>query len=138
MSTHAYAQKQRIFGTGGFYTVGALKMGALYTDVNYDYLDGQHLNMQNFSVSANYRLHPDFLIGGAYVYTVGRYTITSKKPSWNELNLVADYFLSKTTDIALMVYLQQSGGGAKADIQGYYASSTNRQLVTTLGMRHLF
>jgi GBP family porin len=138
LNTHAYAEKQRIFGTGGFLNVGALKLGALYTDVNYNYLDGQHLNMQNFSLSANYYLRPDFLIGGAFVYTKGRYTITDNRPRWNELNLVADYYLSKRTDIAVMVYMQQSGGGAKADIQGYYASSTNRQLVTTLGMRHLF
>ncbi|MDR5826321.1 porin [Caballeronia sp. LP006] len=138
LTTHAYADKQRIFGTGGFYNIGALKLGALYTDVNYFYLDGQHLNLQNFSVSANYMLHSDLLLGMGYVYTTGKYSITGSRPRWRELNLAADYFLSKRTDIALIVYLQEAGGGALADIQGYYASSTNRQLVTTLGIRHKF
>ncbi len=138
LGTHAYAKKQRIFGTGGFYSFGLLKLGALYTDVNFNYLDGQHLNIQNFSLSANYYVRPDFLLGAAYVYTTGDYTITGKKPKWNEVNLVADYYLSKRTDIALMVYLQQAGRGALADIQGYTSSSTNRQMVTTLGMRHTF
>jgi len=138
LKAHAYASKQRIFGTGGVYSIGALKLGALYTDVNYTYLDAQHLNVQNFSLSANYFLRPDILLGAAYVYTVGQYTITDQKPKWNEVNLVADYILSKRTDIALMVYLQQAGGGARADIEGYYASTTNRQLVTTLGIRHTF
>ncbi|WP_260854246.1 porin [Paraburkholderia sp. BCC1886] len=138
LHTHAYAKKQRIFGTGGGYSVGQLKLGALYTDVNFNYLDGQHLNIQNFSLSANYYVRPYFLLGAAYVYTAGAYTVTGKKPKWNELNVVADYYLSKRTDVALMIYLQQSGGGALADIQGYTSSSTNRQMVTTLGMRHTF
>jgi general bacterial porin, GBP family len=55
------------------------------------------------------------------------------------VNLQADYFLSKRTDVALTVIGQQAAGDAQhAQIFAFARSTTTRQLVATIGMRHVF
>ncbi|MDE1180411.1 porin [Paraburkholderia sp.] len=138
-SAAAYAKKQRIAGTGGFYTVGHAQFAALFTDVHYDYLDNSHLHLQNYGINVVYTVTPSFLLGAAYGYTSGKYDVINKDPKWHQVNLQADYFLSKRTDVALTVIVQQAAGDADhAQIFAYSRSTSNRQMIATLGMRHLF
>ncbi len=135
----AFASKQRIFGTGGFYTVGAAQFAALFTDVRYDYLDGSHLRLQNYNLNVNYHVTPAFILGAAYAFTDGKYDVINTRPKWHQVNLQADYFLSKRTDIALTVIAQQAAGDAQhAQIFAYAQSTGIRQMITTVGMRHVF
>lgn len=135
----AYASKQRIVGTGGFYTIGRAQFAALFTDVHYDYLDKSHLHLQNFGVNVVYTMAPDFFLGAAYGYTDGKYDVINQRPKWHQVNLQADYFLSKRTDIALTIIGQLAAGDAEhAQIFAYTRSTSTRQMIATLGVRHLF
>ncbi|WP_089165475.1 porin [Caballeronia sordidicola] len=140
-ATHpsVFASKQRIAGTGGFYTIGKAQFAALFTDVHYDYLDNSHLHLQNFGVNVVYTMTPSLFLGAAYGYTDGKYDVINQKPQWHQVNLQADYFLSKRTDIALTVIGQLAAGDAQhAQIFAFSQSTTTRQLVATIGMRHVF
>ncbi|CAG9274600.1 porin [Paraburkholderia unamae] len=135
----AYASRQKIFGTGGFYTAGSAIFGAMYSNVNYDYLDATHLTLNNFNVSARYYVRPWLLLGAAYVFTRGVYDHPREIPMWHELNLAVVYSLSKRTDLSMLTFMQRAAGDAHhATILGYGSASGNRQLVVTLGIKHKF
>ncbi len=135
----AYARRQRIAGTGGFYTVGRAQFAALFTDVRYDYLDNSRLHLQNIGVNLVYTMTPTLFLGAAYGFTHGHYDVVERKPQWHQVNLQADYYLSKRTDVALTVIAQQAAGDAEhAQIFGFARSAGTRQLMATLGMRHVF
>lgn len=135
----SYASKQRVAGTGGFYTVGNALIGALFTDVRYHYLDGSHLRLQNADINVNYHVTPALVLGAAYTYTFGKYDVIDTHPRWHQVNLQADYFLSKRTDVALTVIGQQASGDAEhAQIFGFSQSTSIRQAIVTLGVRHVF
>ncbi len=134
-----FASKQRIAGTGGFYTIGKAQFAALFTDVHYDYLDNSHLHLQNYGLNVVYTMTPSLFLGAAYGYTDGKYDVINQSPKWHQVNLQADYFLSKRTDVALTVIGQQAAGDAQhAQIFAFARSTTTRQLVATIGMRHVF
>ncbi|MFL9870764.1 porin [Paraburkholderia megapolitana] len=134
-----FASKQRILGTGGFYTIGRAQFAALFTDVHYDYLDNSHLHLQNYGLNVVYTLTPALFLGAAYGYTAGKYDVIDTHPKWHQVNLQADYFLSKRTDVALTVIGQLAAGDAKyAQIFAYARSTSTRQVIATVGIRHLF
>ncbi|SAK95979.1 porin [Caballeronia ptereochthonis] len=138
-SPSVFASRQRIAGTGGFYTIGRAQFAALFTDVHYDYLDNSHLHLQNFGVNIVYTMTPALFLGAAYGYTQGKYDVIDTRPKWHQVNLQADYFLSKRTDVALTVIGQQAAGDAEhAQIFAYNRSTNKHQLIMTLGMRHVF
>lgn len=139
VNTSVYASKQRIFATGGFYTWGPALIGAMFSDVNYTYLDQTHLHLQNYNLTLNYHVTPALVLGAAYGFTSGKYDVINTRPQWHQVNLQADYWLSKRTDVALTLNAQQAAGDAKyAQLFGYSASTTKRQMAITLGMRHTF
>lgn len=63
---------------------------------------------------------------------------------WHQLTLMADYSLSKRTDVYLESVYQHAYGAAAgsalsvADINGLAASSNQNQVAATLGIRHRF
>ena len=131
--------KQRIAGTGGFYKVGATDFGALYTNVKYNYLDNSSLTLQNFDINLVHHLTPMLNLGASYFYTTGKYDVINQTPKWHQVNLQADYFLSKRTDVAITYSYQKAAGDAtRATIFGFPSSSNRQQAVLLLGMRHVF
>ena len=131
--------KQRIAGTGGFYKVGATDFGALYTNVRYNYLDNSNLTLQNFDLNLVHHLTQALNLGASYFYTVGKYDVIDKTPKWHQINLQADYYLSKRTDVAITYSYQKAAGDAtQATIFGFPSSSNRKQSVLLLGMRHVF
>ncbi|MXN79437.1 porin [Burkholderia sp. 4701] len=138
-SPSVFASRQRIAGTGGFYTIGHAQFAAMFTDVRYDYLDNSHLHLQNIGVNVVYTMTPQLFLGAAYGFTNGKYDVIDKRPKWHQVNLQADYFLSKRTDVALTVIAQQAAGDADhAQIFAYARSTGTRQMTATLGVRHVF
>lgn len=132
-------EKQRIAGTGGFYTVGDTDFGALYTNVNYHYLDNTALTLQNFDINLTHHLTGALNLAASYFYTTGKYDTINTNPKWHQINLQADYFLSKRTDVAITYSYQLAAGDAKnATIFGFPSSSDKKQSVIMLGMRHVF
>ena len=132
-------QKQRILGTGGFYTVGNTDFGLMYSNVKYDYLDNTKLTLQNLDLNLVHHMTPALNLGASYFYTVGKYDTINTNPKWHQVNFQADYFLSKRTDVAITYSYQIAAGDAKnATIFGFPSSSDKHQGVLMLGMRHVF
>lgn len=160
----------RIFGAGINYTAGPATVGFAYTNsnvtrqsANVGYLFGDEtiepltgplaggtvaaIKYQNVEVNGKYQFTPAFFVGAQYVYTTVRYdtTMGSAKPKIHSIGLMADYTLSKRTDVYLMGGYQRIAGDATGSSldQAYVPgaadlSSTSRQLMVHAGIRHKF
>jgi GBP family porin len=115
-------------------------------------LQGSSLKFDNFEINGRYFVRPDFSLGAAYTYTMASFsggnngsgtTYGRATPHWNQVTVVADYLLSRSTDIYLSgAYVRVSGGnGIQAFNAGIYnmtQSSGSTQIVGAVGMRHRF
>jgi len=135
----AKVDKQRIFGAGGAYQFGKVGASLLYTNVRFDYLDNTHLNLNNAELSVTDNITPNLLVGAGYIFTWGEYQPMSTTPQWHQVNVGADYFLSKRTDLFLVGIYQRAAGDAKfAQIYTLAPSSTKSQATAVMGIRHRF
>lgn len=140
------------FGLGGSYAFGPATVGVNYTHVRFDNANQGAANLpagirdavwfQSAEIWGQYSLTPATTLGLGYTYTDGKDSASGVKPKWNQVNAIADYRLSKRTDVYLMgVWQHASGGSAKADIYDGAAageSSTANQLLARVGLRHKF
>ncbi|MGF6568321.1 porin, GBP family [Paraburkholderia fungorum] len=150
-----FAGRQQTWGAGANYAIGPATLGLVYSQTNLGSLVGigagasgesggigfpsNSARFQNFEANARYSLTPAVSIAGAYTYTRGSLAGTS--PHWNQFNLQTAYALSKRTDVYLQGVYQQTNEGAivDANINGLgSASSSNKQIAVTAGLRHRF
>jgi predicted porin len=164
------SSKLQIFGAGVNYTVGSATVGFAYTNTRIDqptanvgYLSGAEtiqpiagplaggtltsLKFQNFEFNGKYQFTPAFFVGAEYVYTLERYDATtgSVKPGIHTVGLMADYNLSKRTDVYLQgAYQLVTGDQTGSSLDRAYVpgaqdlSSTSRQVVVRAAIRHTF
>ncbi|MDY7545933.1 porin [Glaciimonas sp. CA11.2] len=155
--------KQKIFGAGVNYTIGAATLGFVYTGTNlsnpnggnayiasFAPMNGSTLNslkFTNYELNFKYQFTPAFYVGAMYTYTQAKYNTSAgnSKPKWNEVGLMADYNFSKRTDVYLQGAYQKVGGdltGSSLDqayIPGAAGSSGNdKQAVIRAAIRHKF
>jgi len=160
------AAKQKVFGAGINWTLGAATLGFVYTNTvlndptaNIGYLGNQSilptngstltlLKYNNYELNAKYQFTPAFYAGAMYTYTVGSYETTAgtPKPKWNEIGLMADYNFSKRTDVYVQGVYQKVGGDATGTVldQAYVTtysdspSSNDKQVALRVALRHAF
>ncbi|WP_250455287.1 porin [Caballeronia sp. ATUFL_M2_KS44] len=156
------ASRMQVFGAGIDYTFGAATAGFAYTNASYrdpvtnGYIGGslaadgntlRNLRYQNFEVNGKYQFGPAFFIGARYVYTRETYDSTAGKvePHIQSAGLMADYLLSKRTDVYVQGVYQKVGGPSthsvldQAFIPGAQGVSSNsKQFVARVAMRHAF
>ncbi|WP_454874897.1 porin [Paraburkholderia xenovorans] len=156
------ADRQRVFGAGLNYTFGPAMIGFVYshTDLKnptaYAYISGSivppgqsvaSLKFDNFELNGTYRVTAAFMLGAMYDYTQSKLNASggSTNPRWHTLGLMADYNLSKRTDVYVMASVQKSlsaNSGTALDnayVGGADDSSSNdRQAVARVGIRHNF
>jgi general bacterial porin, GBP family len=84
-------------------------------------------------------------LAGAYTHSQGVLggTTGSADPKWHQVTLMADYSLSKRTDVYLEGVYQHVYGAAGTAFQGAYInglapSSTGNQVAATVGIRTRF
>jgi len=82
---------------------------------------------------------------GAYTFTNGSFNTAAgdAKQKYHQFSLLADYNLSKRTDVYAEGVFQHASGGdgtvfGDADINGLSPSTTDKQVAVTVGMRHRF
>ncbi|MFL9895804.1 porin [Paraburkholderia sp. RL17-381-BIF-C] len=164
------AERLRIFGGGINYTFGSATLGFVYTNTNVKnpsansgYLSGTEtiqpitgplaggklntLKYQNFEINGKYQITPAFFVGAQYVYTLENYDATTGgvKPKIHSVGLMADYNVSKRTDLYIQGAYQKVAGdktGSSLD-QAYVPgaadlSSNSKQLVVRAAIRHKF
>jgi predicted porin len=149
---------QQIWGASAQYKFGdKSSVGLVYThSVTYDInslfgatntISGQSMKFDNFEINGRYFVRPDFSLGASYTYTMGAFsggsTGPAADPHWNNFVVQADYQFSARTDVYAQAVYQLVGGGNgnsifNAGVYGMTQSSTNKQLVTAIGLRHRF
>ncbi|CAE6755855.1 porin [Paraburkholderia domus] len=164
------SERLRIFGAGVNYTMGPATLGFVYTNTNISnptanvgYLSGQEsieptsgalaggtltsLKYQNFELNGKYQFTPAFFVGAQYVYTLENFDATtgSVRPKIDTIGLMADYNLSKRTDVYVQGAFQKIAGEATGSAldQAYVPgaqdlSSSSRQFVVRAAIRHTF
>ncbi|MGF6996574.1 porin [Paraburkholderia sp. GAS32] len=164
------SERLRVFGAGINYTLGPATLGFVYTNTNISnpatnvaYLSTQEsieptsgalaggtltsLKYQNFELNGKYQFTPAFSVGAQYVYTLENYDATtgSVRPKIHTVGLMADYNLSKRTDIYLQGAFQKITGDATGSAldQAYVPgaqdlSSSSSQIVVRAAIRHTF
>jgi general bacterial porin, GBP family len=135
----ASVHQQSIYGAGGSYAFGTITAALLYTHSHFLYRDNTTLNLNNVEISARDFITPDIALGAGYIITYGEYSQNGKHPQYQQVNLSADYFFSKRTDVYLVGVYQKAGRDAKfAQIYTFSPSSTNAQVGVTAGIRTKF
>ncbi|MFM0737553.1 porin [Paraburkholderia xenovorans] len=157
------AARMRVFGGGITYNFGPATAGFVYTNSNYldptanGYLGitplappGVLLNSlkyQNFEVNGKYQITPMLFVGAQYVYTMETYDASTGgvKPKIHSFGLMADYNLSKRTDVYIQGEYQQVTGDSTYSILDdaftpgtQSPSSTSKQVVVRAAIRHKF
>jgi predicted porin len=152
----------RVFGAGVNYSFGPATLGFAYTNTyitqptGTEYLAGSiapatgtlsNLRFQNFEVNGKYQISPALFVGAMYTYTRASFNATSgtQHPTYHQVGLMADYNLSKRTDVYVQGAYQHVGGdktGTALDfayVPGANNVSSNRnQFVTRVALRHKF
>ncbi|MBW0448292.1 porin [bacterium M00.F.Ca.ET.228.01.1.1] len=136
----AAASSQNIFGVGAGYSDGPVQLLASFTNTTFkNGVSNADVAFNNYEIAAAYSLTPAFQINGGYTYTTGRQNASSYRPKYHQFNLMADYNLSKRTDVYVQTSYQLAAGDAtQAQNAGFDASSTKRQLAFRTALRHLF
>ncbi|WDD92011.1 porin [Burkholderia sp. FERM BP-3421] len=155
------ADRLRIFGGGINYTFGPATVGFVYTKtdiknpVSTVYLPTSFslaalgvtaTKFQNFEINGMYQLTPAFFIGAQYVYTDAKFDANnSVKPKYHTVGVMADYNLSKRTDVYLQGAWQKVAGDKTGTILdgGYVVgtdgpSASSNQFAVRAAIRHKF
>jgi predicted porin len=156
------ATRLRIFGAGVNYTFGSATLGFAYTNtsVNQPQSSGyvgaiaptggatlSSLRFNNLEVNAMYQFTPAFFAGAEYTYTRASFNATSGTlhSNYHSVGVMADYNLSKRTDVYAQAAYQHVGGDATGTVldQAYVpgaasTSSSKSQVVLRVAMRHKF
>jgi predicted porin len=136
----AAARSQSVIAVGASYTLGAFKVSTDFSNTLFrPKSGGANVTFQNYELSGSYQATPALVLAGGFTYTVGHDDATDKSPKYEQLNLLAQYALSKRTSVYAMVAGQKASGDAtNAQIAGFNPSSSKRQLATRLGITHSF
>ena len=126
----AGVDRQRIFGAGGAYKFGALGVSLLYACALR--LPGPD------PAGAEQRRSVDHVqpvaapaARACLYYTWGAYKPSETRPKWHQINIGADYFLSKRTDLYVTGIYQRAAGDAQfAQIYTLLPSSGRSQVST--------
>jgi predicted porin len=155
------ATNLRIFGAGASYTFGSANVGVSYTNsyvvspTNSGYVGAitlptgtlSNLRFQNIEINGKYQFTPSFFLGAMYTYTHTDFNATTGKlhPNYQTVGLMADYFLSKRTDVYVQSVYQHVGGDKTGTVLDFAyvpgaddVSSGRNQVVVRIAMRHKF
>jgi predicted porin len=136
----ANARYQGVLSAGASYVIGKAKVMADYSNVDFASATGTgDLHFQNFEISGTYALTSALSLGAGYTFTTGVDHSNNTEPKYHQVNVIAQYALSKSTSLYAMGSYQHAAGSAtNAQIAGFNPSSSDNQLVTRVGITHLF
>jgi predicted porin len=136
----AAARSQSVLAVGASYTLGSLKMSAAFSDTAFRSAIGSgDTTFQNYELSGSYSVTSALLFGAGFTYTIGHAHASDTTPKYQQVNLIAQYALSKRTSVYAMGAFQNASSDAPvAQIAGFNPSGTSRQVVARLGMTHQF
>ncbi len=110
-NTATSPSNMQVLGGGGTYQFGPTLLGANYTNTRYDNaLGGVTARFDNYEIWGQYQLTAAATLGAGYTYTRVHqdFVYGDTVPQYGQFNLVADYALSKRTDVYLMGVWQRA------------------------------
>jgi predicted porin len=135
----------QVIGVGGTYQLGQALLGLDYTNTRFGSANGTNssVTFANYELWGQYAVTPATTLAAGYTFTAGKvnYLASGNRPKYNQFNLMANYALSKRTDVYLTGVYEKTSGGAFADIyDGFPAgqSSTTNQVLARAGIRVKF
>ncbi|MGU7778716.1 porin [Burkholderia sp. PU8-34] len=149
---YASANAYQVAIGGGTYSLGPVLVGASFANIQYSgisALGGATARFNNVDVGVRWTITPYIYVGAAYDYTKG-YRVAELggvglgNQHFNQFSLIADYALSKRTDLYVEGAYQKASGisstgtAAVADIGNAGDSSTSNQTLVRVAMRHKF
>jgi predicted porin len=151
-SGYATASSWQVITGGATYQIGSMLIGAAYSNVEYGNiaaLGGSSARFNTAEAGIKYQFSPVFYAGIGYAYTKGNAVNngaggTVGNQHFNQVAVMADYFVSKRTDFYAEASLQKAsgisstGGAAVANIGNLGDSSNTRQAVVRLAVRERF
>jgi GBP family porin len=145
------AAKQRIYGIGGTYVFGPVKVGLDWTRTVFNGITSgpivaNYLRLDNYEINGKYTITPTVYLAGGYTFTNGSQSTGASQtsPKWHQVNLMLDYALSVRTDVFLIgVYQKAAGDATFAYIYGNGSTTIQspgaaQQVVARVGIRHKF
>lgn len=135
---------EQVFGAGATYALGSATLGLDYSNAKFDQANGttSTVKFDTYEVWGSYAFTPAATLAAGYSFTDGQIGYSSARPKYHQINLTADYKLSKRSEVYLSAAYQIAAGASQpADIfDGVVgnASSSNRQLGMRVGIVHKF
>jgi predicted porin len=136
---------------GGTYTLGSVQFGTSWSNVEYGNiaaLGGASAKFNNVDAGVKWAVTPAFSLGAAYDYAKGNSVRTPGgsvgNQHFNQVSVLADYFLSKRTDLYAEGAYQiasgtsSTGTPAVANIGNAGDSSNSRQALVRVAIRQKF
>ncbi|HEY3598660.1 MAG TPA: porin [Paraburkholderia sp.] len=136
----------RTIGAGMRYAFGPVLVFGNWTNTRFESVTNQSSIFNNYEIDGKYSVTPAFALGLGYTYSR---LAGDANGHWNQVNSIADYLLSKRTDVyALVIYQRASGSNNGVPVQAEIGSSSsffgnsgngaNNQLAFRIGMRTRF
>ncbi|OLL31234.1 porin [Burkholderia sp. SRS-W-2-2016] len=151
---YASASTTQIASAAASYQLGQASLGLIYSNVQFRGLGSPSgpnpfgysgtATFNNAEVNLRYQITPALLAGVAYMYSHNSGADNAGSASYNQVQAGTDYFLSKRTDVYVIVAYQRASGHdslnqpAVAYITGQTPSATNHQVGVRLGISHRF
>lgn len=146
------ANSYQVVVAGGTYAIGPALIGLSYSNIQYgsvSALSGATARFNNVDLGVKWVVTPTFYVGAAYDYTKGNNITTANGANlgsqhFNQFSLIADYSLSKRTDVYVEGAYQKAAGtsstgaAAVADIGNAGDSSNTSQTLVRVAIRHKF
>ncbi|GJH10288.1 porin [Caballeronia novacaledonica] len=140
--------REDVAAAGVTYQLTPVTLGFVYSHSKF-YSASDSLRFDNYAATASWQITPAFILSSNYTYTNGQAHNSDLKPRYHQAELIADYFLSKRTDVYLLGAWQHAVGDAPVasiapDTYGTGgtsapdASTTRNQVLVRLAMRHKF
>ncbi|WP_424781044.1 porin [Paraburkholderia sp.] len=135
---------EQVFGAGATYALGSATLGLDYTNVKFNDANGTTatVTFNTYEAWGSYSFTPAASIAAGYSFTDGHVGYSSARPKYHQINLTADYKLSKRSEVYLSAAYQIAAGASQpaAIFDGVVgdASSTNHQLGLRVGLVHKF
>ena len=134
---------------GGKYAIGPATFGVSWSNIQYGNItadNGAAAKFNNVDAGLTWAFTPTFSTSLAYDYLKGDSVNGADlgNQHFNQVSLLADYFLSKRTDVYVAGSLQKAsgtnsqGGAAVADIGNISDSSNSRQALVRVALRTKF
>lgn len=134
------ARDLNIAAGGVSYKFGSLigRLGVSHSDLT-EAIHGADAQFNIYMAQLEYWMRPDLRLGAAVDLIHGSIGSLDQHPKYQQYNLIADYYLSKRTDLYMWAIYGTAGGDAtQMQIGQLPASSTDKQFNINFGVRHRF